>query len=69
MGKIVKSTLFGAEGDFRFEENGMVIDSCELLKLDIVDPGIVAVSDWRPERSDRPAPVDVAIYGAVGRKA
>jgi len=38
-------------------------------ELDIVDPGIVAVSDWRPERRDRPAPVDVAIYGAVGRKA
>jgi hypothetical protein len=38
-------------------------------ELDVVDPGIVAVSDWRPERSDRPTAADVAIYGAVGRKA
>jgi hypothetical protein len=38
-------------------------------QLDVVDPGIVAVSDWHPERGDRPTPTDVAIYGAVGRKA
>ena len=37
-------------------------------RLELVDPGIVAVSDWRPERSDRPTAEDVAIYGAVGRK-
>ncbi|WP_188127276.1 SAM-dependent methyltransferase [Actinoplanes lobatus] len=36
--------------------------------LDLVTPGIVAVSDWRPARADRPSPTDVAIYGAVGRK-
>jgi major vault protein len=47
MGKLVRETLFGAEsGDrpgqpvLRFEENGMVVDSCELLKLDIVDPAL-----------------------------
>jgi SAM-dependent methyltransferase len=37
--------------------------------LDLVEPGIVAVSDWRPtaEEFERPAASDVAIYGAVGR--
>ncbi|WP_433300447.1 SAM-dependent methyltransferase [Actinoplanes sp. CA-030573] len=37
--------------------------------LELVDPGIVAVSDWRPSRaeSERPTASDVAIYGAVGR--
>ena len=35
--------------------------------LELVEPGIVAVSDWRPERAERPSPADVAIYGAVGR--
>ncbi|MEU4220019.1 SAM-dependent methyltransferase [Actinoplanes sp. NPDC026623] len=35
--------------------------------LDLVPPGIAAVSDWRPDRIDRPTPADVAIYGAVGR--
>ena len=39
--------------------------------LELVDPGIVAVSDWRPTRptDDRPTATDVAIYGAVGRFA
>ena len=36
--------------------------------LDVVEPGIVAVSEWRPDRAERPAAVDVAIYGAVGRR-
>nr|WP_203768565.1 SAM-dependent methyltransferase [Actinoplanes nipponensis] len=38
--------------------------------LELVAPGIVAVSDWRPDRpaEQRPAPADVAINGAVGRK-
>ncbi len=35
--------------------------------LEMVPPGIVAVSDWRPDRADRPTATDVAIYGAVGR--
>jgi hypothetical protein len=41
-GALVQSTLFSADGtgELRFEENGMVIDSCELLKLDIVDPAL-----------------------------
>jgi len=35
--------------------------------LDIVEPGIVAVSDWRPESENRPSPAEVSVYGAVGR--
>lgn len=37
MGKIVQETLFGENDSFSFEENGMVIDACELLDLKIVD--------------------------------
>ncbi len=37
--------------------------------LDLVDPGMVVVSDWRPEPgSDRPDPAQVAIVGAVAIK-
>jgi hypothetical protein len=37
--------------------------------LEMVEPGIVAVSDWRPDRPEpeRPRAADVAIYGAAGR--
>jgi SAM-dependent methyltransferase len=36
--------------------------------LDLVEPGIVAVSDWRPDRAagERPTAGEVAIHGAVG---
>lgn len=40
MGKIVRATLFGAGETLSFEENGMVIDSCELLSFNIVDPAL-----------------------------
>ncbi|MEV8514094.1 SAM-dependent methyltransferase [Dactylosporangium sp. NPDC051484] len=38
--------------------------------LDLVEPGIVAVSEWRAESEPAPRPTaaDVAVYGAVGRK-
>ncbi|MEV6305719.1 SAM-dependent methyltransferase [Actinoplanes sp. NPDC051861] len=38
--------------------------------LDLVDPGIVAVSEWHPTvpPDQLPAREDIAIYGAVGRK-
>jgi hypothetical protein len=37
--------------------------------LDIVEPGIVPVGDWRPDASsDRPVSADLQIYGVVGRK-
>ncbi|BCY11076.1 SAM-dependent methyltransferase [Actinoplanes sp. L3-i22] len=37
--------------------------------LDILDPGYVAVSEWRPadESDKRPKPHDVSLYGVVGR--
>jgi hypothetical protein len=38
--------------------------------LDLVGPGIVAVSEWRPDPDDteHPAPVEASIFGGVGRK-
>ncbi|MFG1925110.1 SAM-dependent methyltransferase [Cryptosporangium sp. NPDC048952] len=36
--------------------------------LELVEPGIVPVSDWRPEDGVRPDPAEVSSYGAVGRK-
>jgi S-adenosyl methyltransferase len=38
-----------------------------LRGLEITEPGIVAVSEWRGD-DERPAPAQVAIYGAVARK-
>jgi hypothetical protein len=37
--------------------------------LDLVEPGVVAVSEWRPDAGERPPARDVSILGAVGRKA
>jgi hypothetical protein len=37
--------------------------------LDLVPPGVVLVSEWRPEGSaPRPSPAEVSCYGGVGRK-
>lgn len=37
--------------------------------LDLVSPGVVLVSDWRPEGSEsRPLPSEVSLYGGVARK-
>jgi hypothetical protein len=37
--------------------------------LDLVAPGVVLVSEWRPEGSQpRPSPGEVSIYGGVGLK-
>jgi SAM-dependent methyltransferase len=37
--------------------------------LDLVPPGLVLVSEWRPSGTGpRPTPVEVSCYGAVGRK-
>lgn len=36
--------------------------------LDLLDPGVVLVSDWRPDPGQpRPDPHLVTCYGAVGR--
>jgi hypothetical protein len=37
--------------------------------LDLVPPGVVLVSEWRPTGNQpRPTPVEVSIYGGVARK-
>jgi hypothetical protein len=37
--------------------------------LDLVEPGVVLVSDWRPEADRvRPMPAEVSTYGGVARK-
>jgi len=37
--------------------------------LELVPPGVVLVSEWRPEGNvPRPAPAEVNIYGGVARK-
>lgn len=36
--------------------------------LDLIDPGVVLVSEWRPDREHRPGPAEVNWYGGVARK-
>jgi S-adenosyl methyltransferase len=37
--------------------------------LAMVDPGVVVVSEWRPEGTGpRPLPAEVSWYGGIGRK-
>jgi O-methyltransferase involved in polyketide biosynthesis len=36
--------------------------------LQLVDPGLVPVSEWRPDKALRPLPAEVGYYGAVARK-
>lgn len=56
----------GIPGQFR--------DSGEFARLafsglDLVHPGVVLVSDWRPDAfGPRPAPVEVSVYGGVARR-
>jgi S-adenosyl methyltransferase len=53
---------------------GQVRDSADFARLafpglDLVPPGVVLVSEWRPQGDGpRPAPAEVNIYGGVGRK-
>jgi hypothetical protein len=37
--------------------------------LQLLEPGIVSVSDWRPEPGPRPTPAEATGYGAVARTA
>jgi hypothetical protein len=38
--------------------------------LDVLDPGVVAISEWRPDpdATEHPTPLEAAMFGAVGRK-
>ena len=36
--------------------------------LDLLEPGVVSCSRWRPEQPGEEEPQDVAMYGGVGRK-
>jgi hypothetical protein len=37
--------------------------------LDLVPPGVVLVSEWRPDSAGpRPSPAELSVYGGVGRK-
>ena len=37
--------------------------------LEMIEPGLVLVSEWRPERQDlRPLPAEVSWVGGIGRK-
>src|SRR4051812_32423882 len=38
--------------------------------LDLIDPGVKAISEWRPdpEATERATPVEASLFGAVGRK-
>ncbi len=36
--------------------------------LEMIEPGVVLVSDWRPPGGRRPAPAEVNWYGGIGRK-
>jgi S-adenosyl methyltransferase len=53
---------------------GQLRDSDEFARLaftglDLVPPGVVLVSEWRPDDDGpRPAPAEVSCYGGVGRK-
>ena len=53
---------------------GQVRDSDDFARLafsglDLVPPGVVLVSEWRPDKpGPRPAPAEVNIYGGVARK-
>jgi O-methyltransferase involved in polyketide biosynthesis len=41
-----------------------------LTGLELIDPGVVAVGDWRPDpdAEERPTPVEASIFGVVARK-
>ncbi|MFI5958128.1 SAM-dependent methyltransferase [Cryptosporangium sp. NPDC051539] len=34
--------------------------------MTLVEPGVVPVSEWRPEETERPEPAQVSSYGAMG---
>ncbi|MFC7529818.1 SAM-dependent methyltransferase [Actinoplanes sp. GCM10030250] len=36
--------------------------------LELIDPGVVPICDWRPDSDERPTAAETSMYGAVGRK-
>jgi S-adenosyl methyltransferase len=36
--------------------------------LEVIDPGVVLVSEWRRPDGPRPLPAEVNWYGGIGRK-
>ena len=49
--------------------NSEVFADLAFAGLDLVDPGVVLVSEWRPDRDDiRPLAAEVNTYGGVARK-
>jgi hypothetical protein len=66
-----------AAGEHAYRESGMsaqMRDSGTFAELafsglELVPPGVVLVSEWRPDESGpRPTPAEVNCYGGVGRK-
>jgi hypothetical protein len=49
----------------RFSPRSLSEVSRLLDGLDLLEPGIVSVSDWRPEPGPRPTPAEATGYGAV----
>jgi hypothetical protein len=46
-----------------------VFASLAFRGLDLVPPGVVLVSEWRPDSNEpRPSPAEVSCYGGVARK-
>ncbi|GAA2661420.1 SAM-dependent methyltransferase [Paractinoplanes durhamensis] len=41
-----------------------------LTGLEVLDPGVVAISEWRPEpdAEERPTPLEASLFGVVARK-
>jgi S-adenosyl methyltransferase len=57
----------GVPGKFRDADEFADLAFCG---LDLVPPGVVLVSEWRPEtNAPRPTPAEVACYGGIGRKS
>ncbi len=36
--------------------------------LELIEPGVVPISEWRPATAEHASPAEVSMYGAVGRK-
>lgn len=65
----VAMSRIAAQGGTMFVPRSHDEFAAYLTGLELVDPGIVSVSDWRPEEdAPRPSPAESGFYAAVGRK-